>query len=231
MNSYLKENVQPLIYIGNSGVLNTKLQSLLEKSGINLKVLSARKPSEIRNISPLSKKSIIFGGRELGGWQSAFNALNPEDRVIYLSTYLGNDFYDAYQESKKYEFEKIYKSHPNVISYNIPFIEELLPLNVDVLLSRPRNGQGWGYLSMVSLEEIVNSITSEKSTISTTKKHVYLSRREKALWLIYSKLYRLGNLTNSTKLLTSIKVAEKLSHLMLRTSGLSCVFIQKVGIR
>ena len=228
MSSHIKVNVDPLIYIGNSGVLNTKLQLLLEKSGINLKVLSAREPIEFCDISPLSKKNIIFGGRELGGWQSALNALNAEDRVIYLSTYLGNDFYDAYQGSKKSELEKIYKSHPNVVSYNIPFIEELLPLNVDVLLSRPLNGQGWGYLSMVSLNEIVNSIKLEKSSISIIKKHVYLSRREKALWLIYSKLYRLGNLSNSTKLLTVIKVAEKLSHLILRTSGLSCVFIQKV---
>jgi hypothetical protein len=223
----MKENVHPLIYIGKSGVLNTKLQLLLEKSGIDLKVLSAREPIEFHDTSPLSKKHIIFGGREIGGWQSVFNALNSEDRIIYLSTFLGNNFHDGYQESKKSELEKICNSHPNVVSYNIPFIEELLPLNVDALLSRPLNGQGWGYLSMVSLDEIVNSIKSEKSTISTTKQSVYLSRREKALWLIYSKLYRVGNLSNSTKVLTAIKVVEKLSHLMLRTSGLSCVFIQK----
>jgi len=223
----MKENGHSLIYIGGSGVLNIKLQLLLEKSGINLKVLSAREPIDLHDTSSLSKKNIIFGGRELGGWQSAFNALNSEDRVIYLSTFLGNNFYDAYQETKKSELEKICNSHPNVVSYNIPFIEELLPLNVSALIGRPLNGQVWGYLSMVSLDEIVNSIKSEKSTIRTTKKQVYLSRREKALWLIYSKLYRLGNSSNSTKLLTTIKATEKLSHLMLKTSGLSCVFIQK----
>jgi hypothetical protein len=227
VSSNITENDNSLIYIGSSGSLNTKLHSLLEQSGIKFKILSAREPLELCDTSPSSNQTIIFGGRKLGDWQNIFNELNPQDKIIYLSTYLGNSFYDAYQKSKKNELEKIYNSHPNVVFYNIPFIEELLPLNVKLLLNRKLNEQGWGYLSMVSLDEIVNSIKSEKSTINTTKKHVYLSRREKALWLIYSKFYRLGNLSNSTKLLTIIKIAEKLSHLMLRTSGLSCVFIQK----
>ncbi len=227
MSLYTDEKGYSMIFIGNSGVLNTKLQLLLDKAGIELKVLAAREPIELFDISPLNRRNIIFGGRKLGGWQSAFNTLNPKDRVVYLSTYFGNDFYDAYQKSKKAEFTKICNSHPNVLSYNIPFIEELLPLNVKALLSRPLNGEAWGYLSMVTLGEIVNSIKAEESIICTTKKVVYLSRREKCLWLIYSKLYRFGNLSNSTKLLKIVKVAEKLSHIMLRTSGLSCVYIQK----
>jgi hypothetical protein len=223
-------NFEAVLYIGLSGVLNSNLQREIESSGTKINIISARSFTQQKDVLK-NKKVIIYGGRNVDCYKTMFENLEVDVRVIYLSTFIGNTFYDAYQQSKVKEFAKLIQAHQNSVSCNIPFIRELLPLNVSKLLSENEGTQSGHYISLVSLADILKDINlcaqGNVSEISQTKIDLTLSLREKSLWFIFSKMYGFAKLFNSKKSLQIVKVLEKSCHLILRTSGLSCVFIQK----
>jgi hypothetical protein len=221
-----------IIYIGKSGQLNVSLHEKLKSAAIEFQIVSARTPSDFINKLEVQNKSIIiFGGRNIDCWQSIFNNLNSNDLVIYLSTFLGNNFLDSYQSSKKAELYKLKELHKNVTSFNIPFIKELLPPNVSKLINKKKSPDEHFYLTLTSLNSIKESLifcaNNSISDIGIEREYVYLNKRERFIWLLYSKLYQLGNAINSNSILKIIKVLEKSNHVVFRTSGLSSVFIQR----
>ena len=222
-----------VIYVGASGILNTGLQSKLISKNTALSIFSARETVD-SNLVPNLKNcfAVIYGGRDLSDEWKKILINFPQDVIfIYLSTYRGNRFCDAYQLNKKLEYEAILGYHQNSFALNIPFIREHLPINAQKILKKGRKSSSNFYLSLVDLDQIsccvIDILGSKKVQLDPVREKVILGHRERALWFFYSKIYSFGNKFNSKKILYSIKILEKLSHFVLRTSGLSCVFIQK----
>lgn len=231
-------------YIGESGGLNTRISSLLnekylDENGIDFRIVSGRKPEPFNR--PIgSKLVVIFGARSVTGWLGYMAQLDESDAVVFLNTYIYNDFYDSYQLGKTVDFNRLSQCNMEMqgFSLDLPFIVELMPDNVGRLQAR-KSGCSHGYfLYTVSLSCIESSlcdlIKGLGKVLEITPVPLVLSLKERILWNLFSSLYAVVPRFRDKKVtmffLNVIKFFEKSLHKMTFSHGLSAVFISRLSV-
>ncbi|WP_311568593.1 hypothetical protein [Photobacterium arenosum] len=212
-----------LIYIGNSGLLNEKLHERLRSSISN--IFSARSFS----INEISEHDvIIWGGRYLE--DDFLSKLNKNNKLIYISTYIYNDFCDNYQVRKLLDSVKVDSMRGQ--SLHVPFIKEF---HCHILDKITVEEDSIYYTYCTDLDEIAKAIIdfdkSQKLSLIKERVNLQLSLRERVLWRTFSLFYRNKKRVEYSTIdlfyLNAVKALEKTLHRILHCHGLSAVYIKK----
>lgn len=214
-----------ITYIGKSGLLNQHLCNLLAE---DLTVSVSARDYSIDEA--LQSDTIVWGGRYLLGDIVERTKETKGTKILYISTFIYNDFCDNYQIRKYSDTKMVEKS--GSYSLNIPFISEFHDKILNDLASQEKSKY---FTYCTTLQDISNSIQrlDNQGTLSLEKRRVdlKLSRRERFLWNVFSLLYINKDRVNPSKLtltyLNVVKAFEKLLHKLMVCHGLSAVYIKK----
>lgn len=211
-----------ITYIGKSGVLNKHLRDLLSEDVTML--VSARDYSVF---DALQNDTIVWGGRYLLG---DILERAKENKFLYVSTFVYNDFCDNYQ-IKKFS-DSVRTEQAKGYSLNIPFISEF---HNNILENLKTQDDSNYFTYSTTLNDISDSIKlfDKQGVINLEKARVSLklNKRERLLWAMFSLLYMKKNTFRPSifKLvyLNAVKIFEKVLHKLMFTHGLSAVYIKK----
>lgn len=214
------------VYIGKTGKLNQRLGEIL--NGNISRLLSARESLE----SKLAENEIvIWGGRYLD--DKFLSEYSSKIKIIYISTYIYNDFCDNYQLNKINDTKKIKKIKGK--SIDIPFIKDFHNQLLESISSKEESNYITYLTSVENIAELIVKLKNDENvSLKMEKVNLKLNNREKVLWYIFSLLYKKKNKSNlsfSGRLYNNlVKLLEKIMHKILFCHGLSAVYIEKVVI-
>jgi hypothetical protein len=220
-----------LCYIGTSGRLNTVLIEKLKSLNLPFELVCepARDPSYL-NIEECS--SVIYGGRLLSHETFLF-LKSKKMSIIYISTFVPNEFFDLYQFGKQLDEQKAEVLDGNIL--RIPFISEFLPKKLESILTDEDSDYS---VAITSIKNIISSLDAlvkgEQGALGMTHKSIDYGLNDKVIWMFFSRLYNVSriikNLFFKKKFLLFVKVLEKIIHFIFRGSGISAVFVTKSGV-
>ncbi len=214
-----------ITYIGKSGLLNQCLCNLLAED-LNISV-SAR---DYSTDEALQNDTIVWGGRYLLDDILDRVKENKSSKLLYISTFIYNDFCDNYQLRKLSDSMRVEKI--GSYSLNIPFIAEFHDKILEKLATQERSEY---FTYRTQLEDISNAIRLFDSQgllfLDKVRVNIKLNRRECFLWKIFSLLYLSKDKVSPSKFtlayLNAVKALEKLVHKLMFCHGLSAVYIKK----
>ncbi|HHF2956986.1 TPA: hypothetical protein ACPJ0D_002140 [Vibrio diabolicus] len=214
-----------ITYIGKSGLLNQHLCNLLADD-LNISV-SARNYSIDE---ALQNDTIVWGGRYLLDDILVRVEENKRSKLLYISTFIYNDFCDNYQIRKLSDSVKVEKT--GGCSLNVPFIAEFHDKILEKLSTQERSEY---FTYRTNLQDISNAIRLFDSqgilSLEKVRVNIKLKRRECFLWKIFSLLYVSTDKVSPSKFtlayLNAVKALEKVLHKLMFCHGLSAVYIKK----
>ncbi|WP_272657526.1 hypothetical protein [Providencia sp. PROV118] len=213
------------IYVGATGHLNKKIIGNCKNSfdvitsarNFNLtEIINKEKPSDI---------ILTWAGRYAP--DDEITQIFKNSYCTYISTFIYNDFHDYYQHLKLKDEYHLEKQNWRIL--RVPFINEILPSNVNSLINRNRNKLSNYYIHITDISMITYAIEN-LSDLSTNRLYLNLKVREKIIWNIYSFIYMIPpkfNLIKKSYSYNFLKLCEKLTLKIFMTHNLSSVYIGK----
>lgn len=209
-----------ILYIGKGGRLNIELHKLLDAQ---LFVVSDRSNFDLSFVPT----HVIYAGRNIQRWEAFFRTLSARIPVLYLSTYVQSYVRDAYQEKKIREYEQLKTWHNKTSFLAVPFIQELLPVDVRNALSVTRNGNL--EIVVTDLHSISNNIISwlggNVSPLAVRQIPVEFGKIKSLGYITFWKLYSFVSKFRIPVLKLLVKVLEKFAAKLRIAPTISAVYL------
>lgn len=214
-----------IAYIGKSGLLNQHLCDLLAEE---LSISVSARDYSIDEV--FQNDTLVWGGRYLLGDILDRAKKSDNTQLLYVSTFIYNDFCDNYQ-IRKYS-DSVRVSKYGCHSLDIPFISEFHDKVLEKLAVKDKSKF---FTYRTTLQDISNSIRKFDSQgilyLEKERVNIKLSKRERFLWEVFSLLYLNKEKVNLSKLslayLNAVKALEKVLLKLMLCHGLSAVYIKK----